>query len=94
MRNVPKPLLLKANAPSSVDVVPKQELPSYRETELENAWAKVGIDINDHKQGPRPHSTPEEWLAAMDGLFGAPTMRISVHDRASTPHSIPKPRRA
>ncbi len=52
----------------------KQELPSYREAELVEAWAKVGIDINDRKQGPRPKCTPEELLGAMDGLFGAPTL--------------------
>ncbi|GAC94047.1 hypothetical protein PHSY_001616 [Pseudozyma hubeiensis SY62] len=47
-----------------------KELPSYREAELVQAWAKVGIDINDRKQGPRPKCTPQELLQAMDGLFG------------------------
>ncbi|SPO25613.1 uncharacterized protein UTRI_03337_B [Ustilago trichophora] len=55
----------------------KAELPSYREAELVEAWAKVGIDINDRSQGPRPKCTPEEWLGAMDGLFGAPTLAKS-----------------
>lgn len=54
------------------------ELPSYREAELIEAWAKVGIDINDRSQGPRPKCTPEELLGAMDGLFGAPTMPKSA----------------
>jgi hypothetical protein len=43
----------------------QQELPSYREAELVRAWAKVGIDINDTKHGPRPACTPEEWIRAM-----------------------------
>ncbi|GAK64576.1 uncharacterized protein PAN0_005c2790 [Moesziomyces antarcticus] len=43
----------------------QQELPSYREAELARAWAKVGIDINDTKHGPRPACTPEEWIRAM-----------------------------
>ncbi|KAJ9479233.1 hypothetical protein PHBOTO_002740 [Pseudozyma hubeiensis] len=47
-----------------------KQLPSYREAELAEAWAKVGIDINDRKQGPRPKCTPQELLQAMDGLFG------------------------
>ncbi|KAJ1028315.1 hypothetical protein NDA18_002980 [Ustilago nuda] len=52
----------------------KQEsLPSYRETEIAEAWAKVGIDVNDRKQGPRPHCTPDELVNAMDGLFGSTT---------------------
>lgn len=52
----------------------KGNLPSYREAELVDAWAKVGIDINDRKQGPRPKCTPEELLSAMDGLFGSRTL--------------------
>lgn len=52
----------------------EQELPSYREAELMQAWAEVGIDVNDRKQGPKPHCTPEELLSAMDGLFGTRTV--------------------
>lgn len=54
------------------------ELPSYRETELVEAWSKVGIDINDRKQGPRPKCTPEELLQAMDGLFGSRTVSSAM----------------
>ncbi|TKY85637.1 hypothetical protein EX895_005176 [Sporisorium graminicola] len=50
-----------------------QGLPSYREAELMEAWAKVGIDVNDRKHGPCPQCTPDELLSAMDGLFGART---------------------
>ncbi|SNX84231.1 uncharacterized protein MEPE_02939 [Melanopsichium pennsylvanicum] len=50
------------------------QLPSYRETELAEAWAKIGIDVNDRSQGPKPKCTPEELLRAMDGLFGEPTL--------------------
>ncbi|EST05653.1 hypothetical protein PSEUBRA_005358 [Kalmanozyma brasiliensis GHG001] len=48
-------------------------LPSYREAEIAEAWAKVGIDVNNRKHGPRPKCTPEELLEAMDGLFGSRT---------------------
>lgn len=68
------------------------ELPSYREAELIEAWAKVGIDINDRSQGPRPKCTPEEWLGAMDGLFGAPTLpKAQRHDekQAAVVHAFP-----
>ncbi|KAJ1033096.1 hypothetical protein NDA16_000374 [Ustilago loliicola] len=53
------------------------QLPSYRETEIAEVWAKIGIDVNDRKQGPRPQCTPDEWVSAMDGLFGAPAPTMS-----------------
>ncbi|SPO25972.1 uncharacterized protein UTRI_03337 [Ustilago trichophora] len=74
----------------------KAELPSYREAELIEAWAKVGIDINDRSQGPRPKCTPEEWLGAMDGLFGAPTLpkaQTKEKKEAVVVHAFPGSRR-
>ncbi|KAN0061421.1 hypothetical protein ACQY0O_006268 [Thecaphora frezii] len=44
--------------------------PSYRDVELQQSWASIGIDIHDPKFGPKPKCTPQEWALAFDDFFG------------------------
>ncbi|SPO38633.1 uncharacterized protein PSFLO_04112 [Pseudozyma flocculosa] len=49
---------------------PPASPPSYREAELQQSWAAIGIDIHDPKSGPKPHCTPQQLVSAMDDFFG------------------------